>query len=150
VNTDEMCPNCVTPWKCNGPHIMEKDPNGIESQIRLQGLQNVERDPNGLDSRTPGSKLDAGKSPALQGCIQYFPRALRMVADVSLKGMHKYSWKGWESVPDGPNRYGNALVRHLLDEATDGPIDRDTGLLHAAQVAWNALARLELILKEKE
>lgn len=17
---DEMCPNCVTPWKCNGPH----------------------------------------------------------------------------------------------------------------------------------
>ena len=20
---DYMCPNCVTPWKCNGPHIME-------------------------------------------------------------------------------------------------------------------------------
>jgi len=19
-----MCPNCVTPWKCNGPHIEEK------------------------------------------------------------------------------------------------------------------------------
>lgn len=18
---EEMCPNCVTPWKCNGPHI---------------------------------------------------------------------------------------------------------------------------------
>lgn len=18
--SDEMCPNCVTPWKCNGPH----------------------------------------------------------------------------------------------------------------------------------
>lgn len=21
---DDMCPNCVTPWKCNGPHLMEK------------------------------------------------------------------------------------------------------------------------------
>jgi hypothetical protein len=21
VNEDDMCPNCVTPWKCNGPHI---------------------------------------------------------------------------------------------------------------------------------
>jgi len=20
---DYMCPNCVTPWKCNGPHIPE-------------------------------------------------------------------------------------------------------------------------------
>lgn len=19
---DEMCPNCVTPWKCNGPHLL--------------------------------------------------------------------------------------------------------------------------------
>lgn len=21
---DEMCPNCVTPWKCNGPHKLKK------------------------------------------------------------------------------------------------------------------------------
>lgn len=21
---DYMCPNCVTPWKCNGPHLMEE------------------------------------------------------------------------------------------------------------------------------
>lgn len=21
AETDDMCPNCVTPWKCNGPHI---------------------------------------------------------------------------------------------------------------------------------
>lgn len=21
---DEMCPNCVTPWKCNGPHTIEE------------------------------------------------------------------------------------------------------------------------------
>lgn len=21
VDEDDMCPNCVTPWKCNGPHL---------------------------------------------------------------------------------------------------------------------------------
>ena len=110
----------------------------------------MERDPNGFDSKTPGSKLDAGKSPVLQGALQYFPRALRAVSDVSFFGAKKYSWKGWESVPDGINRYGNAQVRHLLDETTGGPFALDSGMLHAAHGAWNALARLELILKELE
>jgi len=26
--TDEMCPNCVTPWKCNGPHEPVTRPTG--------------------------------------------------------------------------------------------------------------------------
>jgi hypothetical protein len=21
MSDDDMCPNCVTPWKCNGPHL---------------------------------------------------------------------------------------------------------------------------------
>lgn len=109
-----------------------------------------ESDPYGVPAKEPGSKLDANKSPVLRGCLQYFPRAIKVIADVSLRGAQKYSWRGWETVPDGINRYGDAIGRHLLDEEIDGPIDRDTGLLHAAQVAWNALARLELILKEKE
>jgi hypothetical protein len=29
-------------------------------------------------------------------------------------------------------------------------VDPDSGLLHAAHTAWGALARLELILREKE
>jgi hypothetical protein len=29
--TDEMCPNCVTPWKCNGPHrLAPKEPDGYD------------------------------------------------------------------------------------------------------------------------
>lgn len=109
-----------------------------------------ESDPNGKQSKEPGAKLDAGKSPLLRGCLQYFPRALAAVAQVSEVGANKYTWNGWEKVPDGINRYGNALARHLAAEAVDGPIDRETECLHAAQVAWNSLARLELILKEKD
>ena len=110
----------------------------------------AEKDPNGLNSKTPGAKLDAGKSPVFQGALDYFPRAIAAVSDVSMVGAKKYSWKGWEKVLDGFNRYSNALARHLLAESTEGPIDADTGELHAAQVAWNALARLELLLRDRE
>lgn len=120
------------------------------SKVTKYYATSEEKDPNGIDAKTPGSKLDAGKSPVLQGALQYFPRALRAVSTVSNFGAQKYSWRGWESVPDGINRYGNAQARHLLDEATDGPLAPDSGLLHAAHGAWNALARLELILKEQE
>jgi hypothetical protein len=109
-----------------------------------------ERDPNGVPPHQPGAKLDDGKSPVMRGAIQYFPRALAAVADISQYGATKYTWKGWESVPDGVNRYSDALGRHLVLEACEGPIDPETGMLHAAQVAWNALARLELMLRSGE
>jgi hypothetical protein len=110
----------------------------------------TEKDPHGKNAKEPGSKLDEGKAPVLQGLLQYFPRALEEVSLVSLKGARKYTWKGWETVPDGIARYGDALGRHLLAEAIEGEFDSDTGLLHASQSAWNALARLELILREKD
>jgi hypothetical protein len=109
-----------------------------------------EADPTGRNPHEAGAKLDAGKAPILSGVIQYFPRALREVAKVSQYGMTKYTWKGWESVPNGIVRYGDALGRHLVDEIIDGPMDPSTKLRHAAQVAWNALARLELIIQEEE
>ena len=110
----------------------------------------TEVDPNGLELKAPGAKADAGKAPIFRGLLDYFPRACLQVALVSQRGAFKYSWKGWENVPDGINRYNDALGRHIAYESIEGPIDRDTGLLHAAQVAWNALARLELILRELE
>jgi hypothetical protein len=123
-------------------------PNLQDQPVRLSS----ESDPQGLSSTTPGAKLDSGKVDVLRGAIQYFPRALAAVAHVSELGARKYSWMGWKSVPDGIRRYGAALARHLVYEANA----RDTGagglgpdVLHAAQVAWNALARLELIIAEE-
>ncbi len=121
----------------------------------------TETDPLGKSPKEPGSKLDAGKAPIMQGVLQYFPRALRLVSLVSLFGSNKYAWKGWESVPDGVNRYSDALRRPLIDEATGAPLsaaDQPLGdmlqasarLTHAAQVAWNALARLALMLRDEE
>ena len=106
-----------------------------------------ESDPTGRPANTPGAKLDAGKPPLFRGVLDSFPRALMAVADVSAAGAKKYTWKGWETVPDGVNRYSDALARHLAKEAIEGRFDADTGLLHAAHAAWNALARLELALR---
>lgn len=113
----------------------------------------IEVDPNGIDPKQGGAKLDAGKTPAFQGLINYFPRACAMVSDVSGVGAKKYSWGGWGTVVDGFNRYSNALMRHLFAEGRGEKYDNGpggTGMLHAAQVAWNALARLEMMLREEE
>lgn len=118
-----------------------KDKNGCVVQMQ----HSPEADPTGRAPGTPGAKLDAGKAPMLRGCVEYFPLALEQVAKVSQFGANKYTWKGWETVPDGINRYGDALVRHLAKEEHDP----DSGLLHAAHAAWNALARLELMLRER-
>ena len=97
-----------------------------------------------------GVKDDKGK-PDMSIIFEGFPRALLSVGDIGTFGANKYTRGGWMTVPDGINRYTAAMGRHLLAEAIDpGAVDEDSGELHAVQVAWNALARLELILRDKE
>jgi hypothetical protein len=33
---DYMCPFCVTPWKCNGPHIDQDDLEEFESYVQYK------------------------------------------------------------------------------------------------------------------
>lgn len=118
----------------------------------------IETDPLGKDAKAPGSKLDAGKPAVWQGFMDYFPRAMLEVAALSTYGSTKYTWKGWETVPDGQNRYKNAAGRHNLKIATEGRWDLDARndpkhpakILHQTQVVWNELAALELLLRAME
>lgn len=97
-----------------------------------------------------GIKYDGGKAPVFRGAVSYFPRAIEAVAAVSAFGASKYAWKGWERVDDGYNRYSDALVRHLAYEGKNEVLDPDSGLLHRAHTSWNALASLELLIREIE
>jgi hypothetical protein len=105
-----------------------------------------EVDPYGKAAHEPGSKLDAGKIEFFNHLLTYFPTALRAVTEVSAYGAQKYTRMGWASVPDGVHRYTEALCRHLMAEA-EGEERDESGLYHDAQVAWNALARLELKIR---
>lgn len=109
----------------------------------------VEADPFGKNSKDAGAKLDAGKN-RLGLVIGSFARALTEVGRVGTYGANKYTPNGWVSVPDGVNRYTDAMYRHLLSEASGVECDGDTNLLHAAHTAWNALARLDLMMRELE
>jgi hypothetical protein len=94
-------------------------------------------------------KLDAGKAPVWMGFMRYFPRAMLSVALVSDYGYRKYgTWGGWRDVKDGVNRYSDADARHTILQAVETYDDSDSGLAHAAQEAWNALAKLELLIAE--
>ena len=108
----------------------------------------VEKDPSGLDAHTPGAKLDQGKLlPWL--CIAGFSNALTEVARVTTKGAEKYTPNGWAKVENGQERYLEAMGRHLLKMGTGEVLDKETQCYHLAQVAWNALASLELQLRNK-
>ena len=94
-----------------------------------------------------GVKLDEGKLSIMSLLVKYFPRALNRITQVSEFGAKKYCEGGWRSVPSAHKRYSDALMRHLLAEATGEVNDAESGLPHSAHVAWCALARLELELK---
>lgn len=108
----------------------------------------VEKDPLGKPLNAPGAKADAGKiRPTL--VFRGFARALWKVAEVGTYGAAKYTDNGWEHVPNGRERYEDAQLRHMLKTWCGEDRDPDSEIEHLGHEAWNALARLELALREK-
>lgn len=106
-----------------------------------------EIDPNGKQAHDAGSKLDAGKN-RLGLVLGGFALALEEVGRVGTFGANKYTPNGWQTVPNGVERYTDAMYRHLMKEAQGEQVDPDSGTFHAAQAAWNALARLDLMIRK--
>lgn len=100
--------------------------------------------------KTEGVKNDKEKVPLYRGLFVQFPRAMEAIAAQSAHGATKYSWENWRRVPNGIDRYSDAMVRHLLAEAKGEVHDPDSGFPHAWATAWNAIARLELMLTPED
>ena len=84
-------------------------------------------------------------SPVILAAIKY-PKAANTIAAISKFGAAKYEWGGWLQVEDGISRYTEALVRHLITEGRD----EESGFLHIGHAAWNALACVELKIRNEE
>ena len=89
----------------------------------------------------PIDAADRKKKPIYSGVIKYFPDALIGVAEVSYDGNEQHNpgtELHWDRSKSKDQR--DALVRHLIES------DPDTGegLYAAKQVAWRALADLQL------
>lgn len=104
----------------------------------------AESDPNGLSPHEPGAKLDAGKN-RVGMVLAGFADALESVGRVGTQGAQKYTDGGWKLVPNGYNRYTDAMWRHWLKEQKES-VDKDSGLSHQAHLCWNALARLQIMI----
>ena len=91
-----------------------------------------------------GVKHDLGK-PRPSLVLGTMAKAINEVTKVATFGAEKYSDNNWLLVENAKQRYTDAMYRHLL--AGEG-FDPESGLRHAAHAAWNALARLELELRE--
>jgi hypothetical protein len=84
--------------------------------------------------------------PMATGLLDYFPDALAEVAKVSKIGNDKHNpgepmhWSREKS-----NDHADCIIRHMVDRGT---VDPETGILHDAQVAWRALAMLQLALEK--
>jgi hypothetical protein len=116
--------------------------------VFMRWVIGMQADPNGKNQHEPGAKLDAGKN-RLGLVLLDFSKALEKVGEVGTFGANKYTAHGWLTVPNGQERYTDALFRHLIKEGQGEKYDPESNLLHAAHAAWNALSRLELMLKEK-
>jgi hypothetical protein len=101
---------------------------------------------HGNQSPGQGTKHDAGK-PRLAVVLRKFKRALAQVALADEQGDAEYGPDNWERVPNGVNRYSDSMVRHA---AEGRGIDPKSKLLHATHAAWDALAVLELMLREAD
>lgn len=100
-----------------------------------------------LPVKTGGIKHDHGK-PRPDLILHTMARAMLAVSEVAAFGASKYDDDNWLLVDDANRRYADAKARHMLQGAFESH-DDESGLLHAAHEAWNALALLELKLRER-
>lgn len=72
------------------------------------------------------------------------------IVKVYTAGADKYGPNKWQGLSDGYNRYKGAMLRHLMEYEKGNIVDEETGCLHLAAVAWNAIAMLYCSKQAKE
>jgi len=90
-----------------------------------------------------GMKFDGGK-PRWSLLMEGMSNALEGVAKVLTFGANKYAAHSWRTVPEGRERYRDALYRHLAAIEQGEELDPESGLRHWDHVICNALFLSEL------
>lgn len=134
-----------------GKHTGSHDPNNFDLVEAL--AQRWASPPRAVQHDAPLSMhLSADPAvrkgtPITSGVLDYFPRAIAAVAQCSKAGNdqhHPGQPMYWEK--DKSADHADCIARHLIDRHTT---DTD-GIMHAAKLAWRALALLETMLEEKQ
>jgi len=93
-----------------------------------------------LDQRGKGNKFDGDKiRPTLLPV-----KSLEKILQVLEFGAKKYSANSWQEVPDGYQRYFDALYRHLYAIQRGETVDSESGLSHLAHAGCCLMFMLTL------
>lgn len=97
-----------------------------------------------------GGMKDDGTKSRWSLLLEGMPRGLMAVVGILEYGAKKYAPHNWKKVENGEDRYKEALLRHTVNP--EGVLGRDpeSGLLHVAHIACNALFLLEMVLEKEE
>jgi hypothetical protein len=102
--------------------------------------------PVAIPAPLPTDSAARKRIPVVSGVLDYFPDAIAAVAEVSFVGNEKHNpgqplhW-GRDKSPD----HANCIGRHLLERGTIDPV---TKVRHSAQLAWRALALLQIEIED--
>ena len=127
-----------------------KDDNGNDNDIELSDCEIVK---NIADAKTRNVKTELSEAqarketPVFTGVLNYFPDAIRAVAQASFAGQQQHNPDkplAWDRSKSGDEL--DALTRHLLEAGT---IDTD-GVRHSTKVAWRALANLQKEIEQSK
>jgi len=102
--------------------------NAVQAQIEGAPLPNAQG---------TGMKYDGGK-PRWSLMMRGLPNFLEGIAKVLTFGANKYAADSWKGVPEGYERYRDALYRHLNAIERGEKIDPESGLPHWHHVGCNA------------
>ena len=72
------------------------------------------------------------------------------IVKVYTAGAKKYAPNNWMHLENGYERYKAALFRHICEFERGNRRDADTGCIHLAQVAWNAIAMLHIEMEKRK
>lgn len=97
----------------------------------------------GDNERGGGLKFD-GDKPRWTLMMQGLAYALAQVVQVLTFGARKYQAHSWRKVENAPERYRDALYRHLAAYEAGEVNDPESGLPHLSHVTTNAMFLLEL------
>lgn len=112
----------------------------------INKLENAINPNYNLSDDGTGKKYDTGK-PMVGTLVNVFPHALMAIGMCIEFGTHKYpNPNNWKQVEGADKRYQDSLMRHLIKHNAGKIKDEETGIIHLAHTAWNALAILELYL----
>lgn len=96
--------------------------------------------------------MESKKNDIIDGKLRWDLLPLDLVekiVEIYNFGAQKYAPNTWQNLPDGENRYRAALLRHMTAHCKGEFRDPESGLLHAAHMAWNAIAVLHFAMQRE-